>query len=103
MAWQYFTVCLFDFIFMPMIYTYVQLGIPEKMSQWDPITLRAGGLYHVAMGGMIGIYAWTRSLEKMKLMDNHIIPTDPDDELGSIDLQHDERRFDERKSIPKGE
>jgi hypothetical protein len=82
MAWQYFTVCLYDFLFAPMIHQYIQLNVPgETIPQWVPLTLQGGGLYHVAMGAMVGIYAWTRSLEKIKLMDNGIIPKAPDETL----------------------
>ena len=65
MAWQYVAVCVFDFILAPiatMIYfdhtggTYVQ---------WDPLTLREGGFYHLSMAAIIGVAAWTRGQEKI--------------------------------------
>jgi hypothetical protein len=33
--------------------------------QWDPITLSNGGMYHMAMGAIIGISAWGRTKEKV--------------------------------------
>lgn len=64
MAWQYFVVCLFDFVVFPIlngaacIYT-------GAYHEWHPLTLQGGGLYHLAMGGIIGVTSWQRSNEKM--------------------------------------
>jgi hypothetical protein len=60
MAWQYFTICLFDFMFAPImlaIYAAIR-NIP--LDAWHPITLEGGGMYHMAMGAILGITAWTR-------------------------------------------
>jgi len=80
MAWQYFTVCLFDFIVGPVFYTYMQVSTGQQLHQWDPITLKAAGLYHIAMGGMIGIYTWVRSLEKINMANRGIYPSSPYDQ-----------------------
>lgn len=37
----------------------------EKIIQWNPLTLQGGGLYHLAMGAVIGITAWSRGQEKI--------------------------------------
>ena len=34
--------------------------------QWDPITLKEGGFYHLSMAAIIGVAAWTRGQEKIK-------------------------------------
>ena len=86
MAWQYFTVCLFDFLIAPIMHMYVQSGSTNPVDQWDPITLQAGGLYHVAMGAMVGIYAWTRSLEKINLTNKGILPVNPEEDLETTDI-----------------
>lgn len=80
MAWQYFAVCLFDFIVGPIFYTYMQVSSGQPLHQWDPITLKAAGLYHIAMGGMIGIYTWVRSLEKINMSNRGIYPSSPYDQ-----------------------
>lgn len=59
-AWQYFAVCLFDFIIFPSAAMYF-LNEP-----WNPITLKEGGFYHLAMAAIIGVAAWTRGQEKIK-------------------------------------
>ena len=58
-AWQYFSVCIFDFIIFPAAYMYF------SQQQWDPITLKEGGFYHLAMAAIIGVAAWTRGQEKI--------------------------------------
>ena len=59
-AWQYFAVCLFDFIIFPAAYMYI------AKQPWDPITLKEGGFYHLAMAAIIGVAAWTRGQEKIQ-------------------------------------
>lgn len=81
MAWQYLIVCLYDFLAAPIIYNHISLRNPEHIVQWDPITLKAGGLYHVAMAAIIGIYTWSRGLEKLKMLDNNMIPVAKGEEL----------------------
>jgi hypothetical protein len=59
-AWQYFAVCVFDFIIFPAAYMYF------LRQPWDPITLKEGGFYHLAMAAIIGVAAWTRGQEKIQ-------------------------------------
>jgi len=67
MAAQYLLVCLFDFIIAPSMTMYLshKLGVP--LPQWRPLTLQESGFYHIAMGAIIGISAWTRGQEKIAL------------------------------------
>lgn len=59
-AWQYFAVCLFDFIVFPALYMHY------AKQPWDPMTLKESGFYHLAMAAIIGVAAWTRGQEKIK-------------------------------------
>lgn len=68
MAWLYVAICAFDFIIGPIIFTVLQQSA-DAIVQWQPLTLRAGGLFHVAMGAIVGVTAWTRGQEKIKYMD----------------------------------
>lgn len=64
-AWQYFAVCIFDFIIFPMF----DFGLSYYLkidNSWDPITLKEGGFYHLAMAAIIGVAAWTRGQEKIQ-------------------------------------
>lgn len=66
MAWQYMAVCLYDFMVAPTllgIYS-VHGGVPYVA--WTPLTLQGGGLYHLAMGAVLGITSWSRGQEKIK-------------------------------------
>ena len=58
-AWQYFAVCIFDFIIFPAAYMYF------SQQQWNPMTLKESGFYHLAMAAIIGVAAWTRGQEKI--------------------------------------
>lgn len=60
MAWQYFTVCLFDFMLAPVLGAIYSAVRDIPMVAWHPLTLEGGGMYHLAMGAVLGISAWTR-------------------------------------------
>lgn len=66
MAWQYFVVCLCDFIVFP-AFTTVWYSTTQY-HEWHPLTLQGGGLYHLSMGAIIGVTSWQRSQEKMAIM-----------------------------------
>jgi len=59
MAWLYFTTILLDFIVLPILHANLGHGA------YQSITLQGGGLFHVAMGAIVGITALGRSWEKM--------------------------------------
>lgn len=69
MAMQYMVVCLSDFVIFPIMFTIVQFwetqASNDAFRQWVPITLQGGGLYHMAMGAVLGITAWSRGQEKI--------------------------------------
>lgn len=65
MAWQYLAVCLFDFIIAPTLIAFYHYYAGSAYTQWVPLTLGSGGLYHIAMGAIIGITAYGRSQEKV--------------------------------------
>jgi hypothetical protein len=59
MAWLYFLIVLLDFIVFPIMF--IQAGGTE----YKPITLQGGGLFHVAMGAIVATASIGRSWEKM--------------------------------------
>src|SRR3990170_144770 len=67
MAWQYLIVCLFDFMFMPFFHQIFELIAQIPLTEWKPITLQYGGLYHMIMGSILGIYIVGRTIEKVNL------------------------------------
>lgn len=68
MAWLYMVVIAFDFILGPLLFIIIQAHTGGVI-QWQPITLMAGGIFHLAMGAIVGIAAWTRGQEKVTYMD----------------------------------
>lgn len=74
MGWMYMVVCVFDFIIFPIGFTVVQFWEVEAANdafrQWSPLTLQGAGLFHMAMGAVLGITAWSRGQEKMQGMSN---------------------------------
>jgi hypothetical protein len=66
MAWQYAAVCVFDFILAPALTMMYFRMTQEAYVQWDPLTLKESGFYHLSMAAIIGVAAWTRGQEKMK-------------------------------------
>lgn len=68
MAWQYFIVCLFDFFFAPILTALFYKWYEGTYQPWEPLTLTNGGLYHLAMGAIVGVAAWSRSKEKIQKM-----------------------------------
>lgn len=78
MAITYMATIWFDFIVGPVIFNILQLrNDGQAITSWIPLTLQGGGLYHVAMGAILGIAAWTRGQEKVAVINNttELVPT----------------------------
>ena len=69
MAWVYCVTCAFDFLVAPVLNGLFFAWTNQHYVPWDPVTLKAGGTYHMAMGAIVGITSWTRGNEKMKILD----------------------------------
>ena len=66
MGWMYMAICLFDFMLAPILWSVLQaVGHGGVTTQWQPLTLQGAGLFHVAMGAVIGISAYGRTQEKL--------------------------------------
>ena len=70
MGWLYMTTCAFDFIIFPIAWTATQAALGYHVTPWDPLTLKGAGFYHLAMGAILGVAAWTRGQEKIAMMNN---------------------------------
>lgn len=66
MAMTYTIICLWDFLAAPIFFQF----FGGNGISWKPLSLEGGGLFHVSMGAIIGITAWTRGIEKQKLIEN---------------------------------
>ena len=66
MGWMYMLVCTMDFVVFPVLWSLVQvIGDGKVETQWSPITLQGAGLFHMAMGAILGIAAFGRTQEKL--------------------------------------
>jgi hypothetical protein len=66
MGWSYMLTCIADFVLFPILWSIIQMiGGGRVETQWQPITLQGAGLYHIAMGAVLGIAAFGRTQEKM--------------------------------------
>jgi hypothetical protein len=67
MGWLYMITCTFDFIIFPILWSLLQaMSKGTVTSQWQPLTLQGAGLYHIAMGAVLGIAAYGRTKEKLE-------------------------------------
>jgi len=67
MGWIYMLTCTMDFIIFPILWSLLQsLSKGSVTSQWQPLTLQGAGLYHIAMGAVLGIAAYGRTKEKVE-------------------------------------
>jgi hypothetical protein len=75
MGWMYMLVCTMDFVIFPVLWSLVQMvGGGRVESQWSPITLQGAGLFHMAMGAILGIAAYGRTQEKLGGVSNSSTP-----------------------------
>jgi hypothetical protein len=65
MGWMYFVVCITDFILFPIMWAMFKASVGEPVTAWEPLTLQGAGLFHVAMGAILGVTAWSRGREKI--------------------------------------
>ena len=78
MGWMYMVVCIADFVLFPILWSLVQaIGDGKVEMQWQPITLQGAGLFHIAMGAILGIAAYGRTQEKMAGANNGGISATP--------------------------
>ena len=70
-GWMYIAVCLFDFMLAPILWSVTQAVFHGGVNvQWQPLTLQGAGLFHVAMGAIIGVSAYGRTQEKLNGANN---------------------------------
>ncbi len=71
MGWMYMVVCICDFVLFPILWSLIQaLHGGRVETQWSPITLNGAGLFHMAMGAILGIAAYGRTQEKLNGANN---------------------------------
>lgn len=111
MGYVYMFICLFDFVIGPFFYAWFAWYTKDfaKFGEWKPLTMEGGGLFHVAMGAVLGVTAWGRTQEKLNGvygMPSSMPNNTPD--RGYNRYQYDDmRQSDQRnirgRSIPKSD
>jgi hypothetical protein len=77
MGWLYMGVCLTDFVLFPVLWSMLQTVMKQPITQWQPLTLQGAGLFHIAMGAVLGIAARGRTQEKLAGANNGGIAAPP--------------------------
>lgn len=71
MGWTYMLTCIADFVVFPILWSVLQsISKGQVNIQWQPITLQGAGLFHIAMGAILGIAAYGRTQEKLNGANN---------------------------------
>ena len=66
MGWMYMAVCVCDFILFPIFWSILHASLHTgNITQWSPLTLQGAGLFHIAMGAILGIAVYGRTQEKL--------------------------------------
>jgi hypothetical protein len=65
MGWMYMLICLLDMAIFPVLWSLLQAMMHQPITQWNPLTLQGAGLFHIAMGAVLGISAFGRTQEKL--------------------------------------
>jgi hypothetical protein len=75
MGWMYMLVCTMDMVVFPILWSLLQTFTHTTITQWNPLTLQGAGLFHIAMGAVLGIAAFGRTQEKLGGANNGGIQT----------------------------
>lgn len=81
MGWQYLVVCAFDFMIAPIGMAWFAYLTKTPLVQWTPLTVQGGGLYHIAMGAVVGVTSWAKTKEKLN--SSQYVEEKPDDSATS--------------------
>ena len=66
MGWMYMLICFLDMAVFPVLWSILQvMNHQQQITQWNPLTLQGAGLFHIAMGAVLGIAAFGRTQEKL--------------------------------------
>ena len=84
MGWMYMGICLFDMVIFPILWSLLQTITSTPITQWNPLTLQGAGLFHIAMGAVLGIAAFGRTQEKLNGANNGGLNTTPSPAVSPI-------------------
>jgi hypothetical protein len=77
MGWMYMLICTLDMGVFPILWSILQTVQHQTITQWQPLTLQGAGLFHLAMGAVLGIAAFGRTQEKIAGAATNVAPPAP--------------------------
>ena len=77
MGWTYMAICFFDFVIGPVMNVAFSIITKTPLIPWKSLTLDNGGLFHLAMGAVLGVAAYGRTQEKVSKIENPPPAPDP--------------------------
>ena len=66
-----------DMVIFPILWSILQAVTHTPITQWNPLTLQGAGLFHIAMGAVLGLAAWGRTQEKLNGANNGGLNSQP--------------------------
>ena len=64
-AWFYLFICAWDFFFAPIALAAYAAYLHVPYIAWVPLTLGGGAIFHLSFGAIVGIYAYSRTRERL--------------------------------------
>ena len=64
-AWVYAIIVLFDFMIAPIMLGVYCAAFRQPYIEWHSLTIQGGGMFHIAMGAVIGVSSYGHSQEKI--------------------------------------
>lgn len=88
MAFVFMAIIIFDFIIAPILWSLLQAFFEGSVIHaWAPLTLGSGGMFYIAMGGILGVAAFSRGKEKLELIkQNRITDEELEEDLEAGDV-----------------
>ena len=90
MGWMYMLICLLDMAIFPVLWSLLQVFTKQPITQWAPLTLQGAGLFHLAMGAVLGIAAWGRTQEKVAGTASNYTPSIQSSTSGGLNTSYSE-------------
>lgn len=91
-AIAYIVIILFDFVVAPVMWSILQaVASGSVVTQWAPLTLLSGGIFHAAIGAVLGVSAFTRGQEKIARLKNTYQKGTNDDAVGKNSNAEEQR------------
>jgi len=102
MGWMYMLVCTMDMIIFPILWSLLQTATHTPITQWSPLSLQGAGLFHIAMGAVLGIAAFGRTQEKLNGANNGGISPTPNMPMPSSFMPAPAPVFSAPRPTPSG-